>query len=72
MSVITISRQVAALGDEIASDAAKELGYTFVTSHDIEKYRVIMPLRFSDWEEHKAEYLAMVASDVEFLERNPL
>ena len=41
-------------------------------SHDIEKYKVIMPLRFSDWEEHKAEYLAMVASDVEFLERNPL
>ena len=34
MSVITISRQVAALGDEIASDAAKELGYTFVTRHE--------------------------------------
>ena len=42
------------------------------TSHDIEKNKVIMPLSFSDWEEHKAEYLAMVASDVEFLERNPL
>ena len=42
------------------------------TSHDIENNKVIMPLSFSDWEEHKAEYLAMVASDVEFLERNPL
>ena len=36
------------------------------------EYKVIMPLSFSDWEEHKAEYLAMVVSDVEFLERNPL
>ena len=37
MAVITISRQVAALGDEIASDLAKKIGYTFIDRKQIEK-----------------------------------
>lgn len=37
MAIITISRQVAALGDEIAAAAAKELGYSFITRKQIEK-----------------------------------
>ena len=30
MAIITISRQVAALGDEVAEALAKKLGYKFV------------------------------------------
>lgn len=30
---------------------------------------IIQPLRFSDWEENKDKYLAMIASDVQFLDR---
>lgn len=36
MAIITISRQVAALGDEIASALAKQLGYTFVERKQME------------------------------------
>ncbi len=36
MAIIAISRQVAALGDEIASAVANELGYTFITRKQIE------------------------------------
>ena len=37
MAVITISRQVAALGDEVAGELAKRLGYKFITRKEIEK-----------------------------------
>ena len=37
MAVITISRQVAALGDEIADALAKKLGYVFIDRKEIEK-----------------------------------
>ena len=36
MAIIAISRQVAALGDEIAAAVAKKLGYTFITRKQIE------------------------------------
>jgi cytidylate kinase len=36
MAVIAISREVAALGDELAATVAKELGYTFFTRKQIE------------------------------------
>ena len=37
MAVITLSRQVAAWGDEVAQSLAKQTGYKFVTRKDIEK-----------------------------------
>lgn len=37
MAIIAISRQVAALGDEIASAIARELNYTFITRKQIEE-----------------------------------
>ena len=37
MAIITIARQVAALGDEIATSAAKKLGYKFVGRKEIEQ-----------------------------------
>ena len=37
MAVIAISRQVAALGDEIAEAAAKKLNYSFINRKEIER-----------------------------------
>lgn len=37
MAIVTISRQVAARGDEVAQILARNLGYTFVTRKEIEK-----------------------------------
>ena len=37
MAVIAISRQVAALGDEIAAAAARKLGYKFIDRKQIEE-----------------------------------
>lgn len=37
MAIITISREVAAFGDEVAEALAKELNYKFVKRTDIEK-----------------------------------
>lgn len=37
MAIITISRQVAAHGDEVAQFLARNLGYTFITRKEIEK-----------------------------------
>ena len=37
MAIITISRQVAAHGDEVAEKLARNLGYTFITRKEIEK-----------------------------------
>ena len=36
MAIITISRQVAALGDEVAAALAKKLGYKFIDRKYIE------------------------------------
>ncbi|MCQ2248885.1 MAG: cytidylate kinase-like family protein [Treponema sp.] len=64
MAVIAISRQVAALGDEIASLAAEELGYTFFTKKKIEQR--IVELGFSEsklkkYDEKKPGFFASLA-----------
>lgn len=71
MAVIAISRQVAALGDEIAAATAKKLGYTFITRKQIEnrivelgfpkeklqKYDEIKPGFFAALAKGRDEYL---------------
>ncbi|MEE0354029.1 MAG: cytidylate kinase-like family protein [Treponema sp.] len=71
MAIIAISRQVAALGDEIAAAAAKKLGYTFITRKQIEnrivelgfpkeklqKYDEIKPGFFASLAKGRDEYL---------------
>ena len=37
MAIITFSRQVAALGDELSQLVAKKMNYTFVGREDLEK-----------------------------------
>jgi cytidylate kinase len=66
MAVITISRQVAALGDEIATALAKELGYTFIDRKMIEKR--ILELGFPEekmkkYDERKPGFFASLAKD---------
>ena len=36
MAIITISRQVAALGDEVAAAVARKIGYKFITKKELE------------------------------------
>ncbi len=66
MAVITISRQVAAHGDEVAARAAEILGYKFVTRKDIEQR--IISLGFPEnkmpkYDERKPGFFASLAKD---------
>ncbi len=66
MAIIAISRQVAALGDEVASELAKKLGYTFVGRKEIEKK--IIELGFAEeklekYDERKPGFFASLAKD---------
>lgn len=66
MAVITISRQVAALGDEVAAALAKKLGYVFIDRKEIEKK--IVDLGFSaeklkKYDEKKPGFFASLAKD---------
>ncbi len=66
MAIIAISRQVAALGDEVAQELAKKLGYTFIDRKEIEKR--IIDLGFAEeklekYDEKKPGFFASLAKD---------
>ena len=66
MAVITFSRQVAALGDEVAGALAKKLGYNFITRKEIEKR--IVELGFPEnkmpkFDERKPGFFASLTKD---------
>ncbi|MDR1786752.1 MAG: cytidylate kinase-like family protein [Spirochaetaceae bacterium] len=66
MAVITISRQVAALGDEIASALAKELGYTFIDRKMIESRLLTLGFpeeKLKKYDEKKPGFFASLAKD---------
>lgn len=66
MAIITISRQVAALGDEIAAAAAKELGYTFIDRKQIEQKIVELGFpkeKLPKYDERKPGFFASLAKD---------
>lgn len=66
MAVITISRQVAALGDEIAAAAAKKLGYTFINRRQIEARIVELGFpaeKLAKYDERKPGFFASLAKD---------
>jgi len=66
MAVITISRQVAALGDEIATALAKEIGYTFIGRKEIEKRIVELGFpaeKLKKYDERKPGFFASLAKD---------
>lgn len=66
MAVITISRQVAALGDEIAASAAKKLGYTFIDRRQIEARIVELGFpaeKLVKYDERKPGFFATLVKD---------
>ena len=66
MAILTISRQVAAFGDEIALAAAKKIGYRFVTRTDIEKRIVELGFpaeKLRKYDEKKPGFFASLTKD---------
>lgn len=66
MAVISISRQVAALGDEVADALAKKLGYTFIGRKAIEKRIVELGFpaeKMEKYDERKPGFFASLAKD---------
>ena len=66
MAVITLSRQVAAWGDEVAQSLAQQIGYKFVSRKDIEKR--IVELGFPEskmpkYDERKPGFFASLAKN---------
>jgi len=66
MAVITLSRQVAAWGDEVAQSLAQQIGYKFITRKDIEKR--IVELGFPEskmpkYDERKPGFFASLAKN---------
>ena len=66
MAIITISREVASLGDEVAAKVAKKLGYNFITRKDIEKSLVdhgFPENKLPKYDERKPGFFASLAKD---------
>lgn len=66
MAIISISRQVAAHGDEVAAELARLLGYKFITRKEIEKR--IVELGFSEskmpkFDERKPQFFASLTKE---------
>lgn len=66
MAIIAISRQCAALGDEIAAALAKKIGYRFVDKREIEKKIVQLgfsPDKLKNYDERKPGFFASLAKE---------
>lgn len=66
MAVIAISRQVAALGDEISTELAKKLGYKFINRTDLEKRIVDLGFpaeKLKKYDEKKPGFFASLVKD---------
>ncbi|MCR4734609.1 MAG: cytidylate kinase-like family protein [Treponema sp.] len=66
MAVITISRQVAAHGDEVAQALSKKTGYRFITRQEIEKRIVELGFpesKLGKYDERKPGFFASMAKD---------
>lgn len=66
MAVITISRQVAALGDEIAAQAAENLGYRFIRRQELEGRIVALGFpqeKLRKYDERKPKFFASLVKD---------
>ncbi len=66
MAIVAISRQVAALGDEIAASAAEKLGYKFVRRQELEQRIVALGFpseKLSKYDEKKPKFFASLVKD---------
>lgn len=72
MAILTVSRQVASLGDEICSALAEKIGYKFIGRKDIEKRIIEMGFpeeKFRKFDEKKPGFFASLsASRDEYLD----
>lgn len=66
MGVIAISRQVAALGDEVAAEVAEKLGYKFINRQELEKRIVALGFpagKLKKYDEKKPGFFASLVKD---------
>lgn len=66
MAIIAISRQVAALGDEISTELAKKLGYKFINRNELEKRIVDLGFpaeKLKKYDEKKPGFFASLVKD---------
>ncbi|MDR2070444.1 MAG: cytidylate kinase family protein [Treponema sp.] len=66
MAIITISRELAALGDETAQELAKLLGYRFIDKHTLEeriKSYGVVGRKFEKYDERKPSFWASLSQD---------
>jgi hypothetical protein len=66
MAIITISRELAALGDETGQELSKRLGYRFVDRHTLEERIVsygVEPDILKKYDEHKPGFIASLSQE---------
>ncbi|MDR2741217.1 MAG: cytidylate kinase-like family protein [Treponema sp.] len=66
MAIITISRELAAMGDETAQELAKLLGYRFIDKHSLEeriKSYGVVGRKFEKYDERKPSFWASLSQD---------
>ena len=66
MAIIAISRQVAALGDEISASLAQKTGYRFINRQEIEKRIVDLGFpedKLKKYDEKKPGFFASLVKD---------
>ncbi len=66
MAIITISRQIASFGDEVATELARELGYSFINRKLLESdllKRGLTPDKLLKYDERKPGFWASLARD---------
>ncbi len=66
MAIITLSRQIAAYGDEVAQELAKKLNYKFVSRKDIEERIIELGFpkaKMSKYDERKPGFFASLTKD---------
>lgn len=66
MAILTVSRQIASLGDELCKSIADKLGYRFVGRHDIEKKIIELGFpssKLKKFDEKKPGFFASLSKD---------
>jgi len=69
MAIITVSREMAALGDETAAELAKQLGYRFIDKNTLEeriKSYGIEEQKFKKYDERKPSFFASLSQDRDY------
>ncbi|MBR0032943.1 MAG: cytidylate kinase-like family protein [Treponema sp.] len=64
MAILTVSRQVASLGDEICQAVSEKIGYKFITRRDIERRIIEMGFpeeKFRTFDEKKTNFFASLS-----------